>query len=126
MSEVTLEKVIAEIDALNQESLRQLRQVVDEKLQRLEQATSEPTPNKLPVPRFLGYTAPPKDRTKEYEWLRAHRQEYLHQWVALDDDNLLAHGKKFKEVIETARQKGVPDALMIFVEPPDAPPFVLW
>ena len=74
-------------------------------------------------PRILATNLPVKDRSLEDEWLRKHRDEYANQWVALDGDRLIASGDDLKKVAQMARELGVPDALMIRVEPSDALPF---
>jgi hypothetical protein len=68
-----------------------------------------------------------RDRSREYNWLAQHRDEYANQWVALDGDHMVSYGTDFKLVIDEARRQERPDALMIFVEPSTAPPFLmLW
>lgn len=74
-------------------------------------------------PRVLAKNLPIKDRTLEVEWLQKHRDEYAGQWIALDGEKLIASGDDLKQVISTARRLGVPDALMMRVEPNDALPF---
>jgi len=74
-------------------------------------------------PRVLARNLPIKDRASEVEWLQKHRDEYAGQWIALDGDKLIASGDDLKEVVSTARRLGVPDALMMRVEPNDALPF---
>ena len=51
----------------------------------------------------------PTHETNEHEraWIDAHREQYLHQWVALDGDRLLAHGPDAKQVYDEARQQGI-------------------
>ena len=44
---------------------------------------------------------------RERAWIDRHRNEYLGQWVALDGDNLLAHGPDARKVYETARSQGI-------------------
>lgn len=73
--------------------------------------------------RVLATNLPLKDRSHEAEWLRKNRDEYAGLWVALDGDSLIASGEHLKQVAETARQLGAPDALMIRVEPSDSLPF---
>jgi len=75
------------------------------------------------LPRILAKNLPIKDRSREVEWLRKNRDEYAGLWVALDGDSLIASGDDLKQVAETARQQGVPDALMIRVEPSGSLPF---
>ena len=73
--------------------------------------------------RVLSKNLPLKDRSREAEWLRENRDEYAGLWVALDGDSLIASGDDLKRVAETARQRGVPDALMMRVEPRGSLPF---
>jgi hypothetical protein len=75
------------------------------------------------LPRILARNLPVKDRSRENEWLRNHRDEYAGQWVALDGKKLIASGDDLKEVVKTARELGAPDALMLRVESRDALPF---
>jgi len=74
-------------------------------------------------PRVLARNLPIKDRTSEIEWLQKHRDEYAGQWIALDGERLIASGDDLKQVVSAARRLGVPDALMMRVEPNDALPF---
>ncbi|MCI0666143.1 MAG: DUF5678 domain-containing protein [Acidobacteria bacterium] len=78
------------------------------------------------TPRIIGAAPPPRDRSKEYEWLEQHRKEYSHQWVALDGDRLVSSNTDCRLAIDEARQKGVPDALIAYVEPTDARPLIIW
>ncbi|HSE34231.1 MAG TPA: DUF5678 domain-containing protein [Pyrinomonadaceae bacterium] len=48
-----------------------------------------------------------KTNEQERAWINAHREEYLGQWVALDGDQLVAHGTDAKEVYDQARDKGL-------------------
>ncbi|MEK6288064.1 MAG: DUF5678 domain-containing protein [Acidobacteriota bacterium] len=75
-------------------------------------------------PRVLARNLPIKDRSREVQWLKKHRDEYAGQWIALDGEKLVASGDDLKQVVSTARRLGVPDALMMRVEPNDALPFV--
>jgi hypothetical protein len=43
---------------------------------------------------------------REREWLNAHRDEYLGQWVALDGDQLIAYGPDARKVYRAAREQG--------------------
>ena len=93
------------------------RNMLEEKLNLEEQNGS------AALPRVLARDLPVKDRSRETEWLREHRDEYAGQWVALDGGRLIASGDDLKRVATIARQSGVPDALMVRVEPSDALPF---
>lgn len=59
-------------------------------------------------------------RTNEEEraWIKAHRDEYLGQWVALDGDQLIAHGANARAVYDAARALGVEIPYIDRVEPP--------
>lgn len=82
------------------------------------------SPVKFPItPRIIG-TYTPKDRSKEWEWLAQHRDEYAGQWVSLDEDRLVGHGLIFKEVLAAVRAAGVPDALIVRAERSDTSPHI--
>ena len=53
--------------------------------------------------------AEPLDCKLEMRWISDHRKEYPGEWVALDGDRLIAHGKRGADVIAAARaQLAVP------------------
>ena len=60
------------------------------------------------------------------EWLRLHRKEYPGEYVALDGDRLVAHGKDGQEVSRIAREQGVKVPLVSYCPPVDEPPFGGW
>ena len=93
------------------------RNMLEEKLKLEEQNSSSA------LPRVLGNDLPIRDRSREAAWLQKHRDEYAGQWVALDGERLIASGQDLKQVAATARRSGVPDALMMRVEPKDTLPF---
>ncbi len=111
MPVVTLEKVIEDVRQLSPEDREKLRIV----LNGISVAESQ-APKLLSKPRFTGYS-PEKDRSKEREWLLQHREEYVGRWIALDGDRLLGHGDEVTPVMEKAREAGVGDALVCFIEP---------
>lgn len=67
---------------------------------------------------------PIPDSTRETTWIAEHKREYAGQWVALDGDRLIAHGKHHDEVWTAAKADGAYLPLCTFIEDPDAPPFV--
>lgn len=75
------------------------------------------------LPRVLAKSLPVKDRSREAQWLKAHRDEYAGQWVALEGERLIASGDDLKQVANAAQQLGAPDALMMRVEPNESLPF---
>ena len=59
-------------------------------------------------------------------WINEHREEFDGQWVALDGDELLAHGADGKEVHGAAQAKGVKTPLMHRVSIKETHPFGGW
>lgn len=69
---------------------------------------------------------PPIDLSRELEWLKEHRHEYLEQWVALEGDRLIAHGPKPREVYEAARAAGIKSPFVEFITAAEELPFGGW
>lgn len=128
MSAVTLEKVLADVRQLSAEDAEKLRRLLngapataDALFVRAQVSTEL---SALPCePRIVAVNVPMKDRSRERAWLEQHRDDYGGEWVALDGERLLAHGKKMKEVTEAIKQSGVTDAFFARVEPRDALPW---
>ena len=118
MSDATLEKIISDIRSLSPAQQETLRRLLNGSPIVIGQVPEPPF-----VPRIISTNAPIKDRTKENEWLRQHRDEYAGQWVALDGDQLLGHSSRFEDVAQAAEEAGVPDALIFIVEGSQTPPF---
>ncbi len=117
MSDVTIEKIITEIQSLSPDQRAELIHVLNEH-------PAQAAPARLPVtPRIIG-TYTPKDRAKEWAWLAQHGDKYAGQWVALDGDNLLSHGLDLKEVMAQVEKTGVNDALVVRAEASDTPPYI--
>lgn len=78
-------------------------------------------------PEVSGKRVPPpvpyKDRSREYEWLKEHAREYACQWVALEGNQLIAHGMNASEVFAAADASGIERPFFVQVEDPDGPPF---
>ncbi len=51
-------------------------------------------------------------KNRQMDWLKAHRDEYAGQYVALDGDVLLAHAATLKEIREQIKHR---DAQNIFI-----------
>jgi hypothetical protein len=47
-----------------------------------------------------------KDVRKNNEWLRQHHQEYLGQWIALNEGELLSANKNFLELYKAIEAAG--------------------
>lgn len=57
------------------------------------------------------------DETKhrQLEWLKANREKYAGQYVALDGERLVGHGETIREASEQAKQNGVKKAFVVRV-----------
>jgi Family of unknown function (DUF5678) len=85
----TLEQIIEEARKLPAEQQRRLRTA-------LENATSD-----------AGAKPSHRMMEREHAWIEKHRNEYLGQWVALEGDNLIAHGSNPRQVYLAARAAGI-------------------
>jgi predicted DNA-binding antitoxin AbrB/MazE fold protein len=65
-------------------------------------------------------------RIKEMRWIGLHAKEYAGEYVALDGDRLLSHGKDHREVLRQAHAQGVERPLIHYSPPADEPPFGGW
>ena len=52
---------------------------------------------------------------RQLEWLKANREKYAGQYVALDGENLVGHGATMKEAKEQAKQNGAENPFLIRV-----------
>lgn len=58
-------------------------------------------------------------RQRELAWRAANRdllQRYAGQWVVLEGDQIVAHGRRMAPVVEQARSRGVPVPYVFYVE----------
>lgn len=97
-----------------------VRSILEEKLR----SHSESETNRQALPRLTAYGLAVKDRSREHDWLDANRALYEGKYVALDGNNLVACGESVKQVAAAAREKGINDALIVFVETRHTPPYV--
>jgi len=134
MSLPTFDQIVEAIGALPPQDRLKLRQWLNSNA--ADEAPNQPTtpnggtqntPDIEVIPpiamRRVPSIAPERGVKKEMNWLREHRAEYANQWVALDGDRLISAGGSAKEVHTAAKAAGVPHALIVLVEPPDALPF---
>lgn len=64
-----------------------------------------------------------RDFLGEDLWLRENGEKYQGKFVALHGNRLIASGDSYKEISRKARAAGVSDALLNYIELPDAPSF---
>jgi|SRR5581483_4273880 len=111
-TEVTLESVLEQANQLTPRQRQQLIEVLT--------GREFQPPREWFRGRVISTNVPYNPRTKEYEWLDQHRYEYIGEWLALEGDQLVAHGPVAKEVFAEARRKGF-QPLFVYVDDPDVP-----
>ena len=55
-------------------------------------------------------------------WVAAHRAElarYEGQWIAVHEEALIAHDEDGEKVLVAAKTRGITEALIVFISPPD-------
>ena len=91
--------------------------VLDEALQLLQKRRDAPVVRRVPE----------IDSSREMAWIAKPDLQYVNQWVALDGDQVVAHGPDGKTVVAEARAKGLAAPFLHFVrEPSPDPLFVGW
>lgn len=65
-------------------------------------------------------------RRRRLEWLKAHREEYAEQYVALDGDRLVGHGSSIGEAHRQAKERGVPNPFLVRLTSEREIPFAGW
>jgi hypothetical protein len=115
----TLEQIIKEARNLPIEEQRRLRAI----LEGLDLSGEAPPENAEPQPdrppSMLVENEDNKSRMRRLEWLKAHREEYGGQYVALDGERLLAVGPNYRVAREKARAAGKADAFVTYLPMPD-------
>lgn len=125
MSVATVENILAQANQLPTTEREQLITALSRKpvnnhtAENNDVAQAETGKGKIPPARIIAVNVPYNDRAKEYQWLKEHQREYIGQWVALDGDQLVAHGFNAKEVFAKADSLGIQSPFVLLVEDPD-------
>lgn len=101
-----------DVSALVEDALRQYMETAEGPAQR-ESNGKAATKSTSRAPAF---------RQRELEWRRTHEnvlRQYEDKWVALEIDEIVAHGVDLAEVIREARGKGISRPYVFFVEKRD-------
>jgi len=114
MSQATAELILAEIAALPPEEREKLRTL----LNRRPSSAPDEAEQSVFIPLFDA-----SDPAPSLRWIEEHRAEFAGQYVALDDDRLVAHGVNPQEVIAAVRASGLNGLFFTLILPADAPPF---
>jgi hypothetical protein len=80
----------------------------------LEALRAEVTSEETVAPSFR--RVPVVDRTAEFRWIAAHRNEYAGQWVALHGNQLLAHHTDYREVSQAVKTQGATQVMFMYLE----------
>ncbi|MEW6207019.1 MAG: DUF5678 domain-containing protein [Acidobacteriota bacterium] len=102
-----------------------------------EQLAQLPAQEKLELARFLFEQAESNlsggaqksdalKREQHMVWLKAHREEYAGQYVALDGDRLVGSGATIREAHQQAREQGVEHPFLVHVSSANDAPFGGW
>ena len=70
------------------------------------------TPSRHAEP-FHGDNGDHQIRQRRMEWLKAHREEYAGQYVALAGDVLVGHAATIREAHQQAKENGVENPLLV-------------
>ncbi|MGH9967338.1 MAG: DUF5678 domain-containing protein [Pyrinomonadaceae bacterium] len=101
-----LEQIIDEARSLSHADKRKLRQALDLELeQQAAHDRVQPTQNNNGDDDAI--------REQRLEWLKAHREEYAGQYVALAGDVLVGHGRTIREAHDQAKEKGVENPFLV-------------
>lgn len=60
-------------------------------------------------------------RRREAEWIRTHTSElrrYAREWICLEGERIVSHGRDVARVVASARRKGVKIPYVLYVEEP--------
>jgi len=66
------------------------------------------------------------NRAQHLTWLKAHREEYSGQYVALDGDRLVGSGETLREANEQAQRQGVTQPFLVHISSEQSAPFGGW
>ena len=69
---------------------------------------------------------PPIDLSREFQWLKEHKHEYVGKWVAVEGDQLISVGDTGKEVYAAARAAGIKSPFVHLISPTEDMPFGGW
>jgi hypothetical protein len=110
MSDITIGNILKQIEDLPFIEQWRLHNLLGDKLSKLDKAP----PDRRVPPKPM-----PEGAMRAIRWITEHAREYAGQWVALDGDRLIAHGRDHDEVWAAAQASGVYLPMVTFVEDPD-------
>jgi len=118
MAHTTFEQAIEVVSALLPEDKERLREWLDEqKKQNGRQQDEETHEERL---KRIEET-----HKKIHAWMKENRSKYVGEWVALDGDRLVAHGKDGDEVSKELKAANTKSPFFSFIDDDDIP-FAGW
>jgi hypothetical protein len=116
MSTITAENILKLIEQLPSTERARLREM-------LAQESAIPVQAKAPRDKCVP-CEPMPDRTREWEWIAQHKQEYAGQWVALEGDHLVAASPTRGELSTAIKAAGATLPLIHRIAAPDELPYI--
>jgi hypothetical protein len=114
-----LAQIIDEVRELSVAEKRKLRQVLDAELER-----QKPHDHTRPAQRNNGDDNALRER--RLGWLKAHREEYAGEYVALAGDVLVGHGRTIREAHDQAKERGFKDPFLVRLTSESEVLFAVW
>jgi hypothetical protein len=116
MSTLTAENVFILIKQLPSDERTRLKQM-------LAQPDAEQPVVKAPLDKRVP-AIPVPDRTREWEWIRQHKDEYAGQWVAFEEGNLIAASLVQMDVVAALKSVQAKHPMIVRIPSPDDLPFI--
>ena len=134
MASETMDRVMQQVAALTSplsldEKLTIVKFLIEQAKQDAVQSNSEAPINGTlqeiisDRPKEIRDDVPDRYFRREMEWLRQHRHEYPGEYVAIEGDNLFAHGPNGRKTLAEARRVGAKHPLVVRIEAEDELPF---
>ena len=119
MSEKQISHLKAQLALLTRQEKQELAQFLFDQTQLDATATDSETTT-------TAHSATANNRAQHLTWLKAHREEYAGQYVALDGDRLAGSGATLREAHEQAQMQGVAQPFLVHVSSEQVAPFGGW
>lgn len=116
MEHTTFEQVVEMVNSLPTDDRERFNQWFKQQ----EKLEANPNPKRISVDEDLARFK------KTQNWLGEHREQFMGQWVALEGDQLIAHGKDGLQVHAQAKAAGIKVPFLEHIVEDDEPFFAGW
>ena len=116
MSEAMLEQLIEAARALPPDERKRLREWLEEQEREAAREQQKKEEFQQEQERFQ----------KSLAWIKENRSEYIGQWVVLDGDRLISHGRDGGLVYDGAKAAGIETPFLIHVIEEEGPFYAGW